>query len=132
MQSELKFWNSSGDFPSITSAMDFVQGLHVNWANGFLEQFQNYSQKFINIPQLGFYWTPFGTYISSYLANSTSAIAASQGIQDSITQNMTLNHITPFYQLQYSISSQSSAFASNTAKAQCILIATPATTELKY
>jgi hypothetical protein len=112
--------------------MNFVEGLHVSWASGFLNQFQNYSQKFINLPQLGFYWTPYGTYISSYLANSTSAAAAAQGIQNSIVQNMTINHITPSYQLSGSPYSQSLVSETSQATAQNMLVAMPAAAEIRY
>jgi arabinogalactan oligomer/maltooligosaccharide transport system substrate-binding protein len=97
---ELQFWNAAGDFPSVTSALDYVMGLNISWAQGFAEQFLNYSQHFINIPQLAYYWTPFGQYVSEFIATNASHISAAQAaadIQNAIVQSMKQNNIAPYF-----------------------------------
>lgn len=97
---EMQFWNDAGDFPSISSALSYVMSLNVSWAKGFAEQFLNYSQHFINIPQLSYYWTPFGQYVSEFIATNASHISAAtaaQDIQNSIVQEMQTNHVPPYY-----------------------------------
>jgi len=96
--SELKFWTDAGDFPAVASDLNYVEGLNVSWAKGYAEQFLNYSQIFINTPQMGYYWTPFGTYVSEYLAGKISATSAAQQIQNSIVQSMKQNGIYPYYE----------------------------------
>lgn len=98
-QSEIQFWNSSGDFPATTGGLQYVMSLNVPWANGFAEQFLKYSQQFINTPQMAYYWTPFNTYYSAYISGSSTAAQAASSIQSSIVQSMQQYHIPPYYEL---------------------------------
>ncbi|MEM3852529.1 MAG: extracellular solute-binding protein [Methanomassiliicoccales archaeon] len=97
---EMQFWRDAGDFPSIASDLATVESLNISWAKGFAEQFLNYSQIFINIPQLSYYWTPFGTYVSEFIATNSSHISAAQAaasIQNAIVQSMKQANISPYF-----------------------------------
>lgn len=94
--SEVKFWNSAGDFPATTGGLQYVLSLNVSWANGFAQQFLSYSQQFINTPQMAYYWTPFNTYYSAYISGSSSAVQAANSIQSSIVQSMQQYHVPPY------------------------------------
>ncbi len=117
--SEIKFWNSAGDFPSVSSALSYVDGLNVGWATGYSNQFVNYSQHFVNSPQMGYYWTPFGTYVSEFTSGKINATAAASAIQNAIVQSMTQNHVPP-YVVVYSAAS---SYAAQSAAAASILVA---------
>lgn len=86
--SEIQFWNSAGDFPATSSGLQYVMSLNVPWANGFAQQFLNYSQPFYNTPQMGYYWTPFGTYYGGFIAGTSTATQAATSIQNAIVQSM--------------------------------------------
>jgi arabinogalactan oligomer/maltooligosaccharide transport system substrate-binding protein len=111
---EIKLWNSAGDFPSVTSALSYVDSLNVGWATGYSNQFVNYSQHFINAPQMGYYWSPFGTYVSEFTSGKISAASAAADIQTAIVQSMTQNHVPPYVIVSSAVSSaaQSSEYAS--------------------
>lgn len=94
--SEVKFWNSAGDFPATTGGLKYVMSLNVSWANGFAEQFLKYSQQFFNTPQMAYYWTPFGTYYSAFISGSSTAAQAASSIQNSIVSSMQQYHIPPY------------------------------------
>ena len=93
---EGELFNSSGDIPSLTSTFAYVKSLNIPFENGFLDQFFNDSQAFPNTPQMTYFWDPYNTEISSYLAGSISASAALGGIQTSMIQQMTQNKIPPY------------------------------------
>ena len=111
---EIKFWNSAGDFPSVSTALNYIDGLNVSWARGYSDQFVNHSQLFINKPQMGYYWTPFGTYVSEFTSGKISAAAAASDIQTAIVQSMTQNHISPYVVVStvYASASQTSSYTS--------------------
>ena len=92
---EGQLFNSSGDIPSLNSTFKYVESLKIPFEEGFLDQFFNYSQPFPNTPQMTYFWDPYNTEISSYVAGSESASAALGNIQNSILQSMTTNHIPP-------------------------------------
>jgi arabinogalactan oligomer / maltooligosaccharide transport system substrate-binding protein len=93
---EGELFNSSGDIPSLTSTFNYVRSLNISFENGFFDQFFNYSQTFPNTPQMSFYWDPYASEISSYVAGSISASAAMAGIQSSMVMQMQSAHIPPY------------------------------------
>ncbi len=93
---EGELFNSSGDIPSITTTFKYVQSLDIPFENGFLDQFFNYSQPFPNTPQMTYFWDPWATEISDYVAGSINAAAAMQGIQSQMISEMQQNHIPPY------------------------------------
>ncbi len=95
-ESQIKFWNSAGDFPATTGGLQYVMSLNVSWANGFAEQFLRYSQQFFNTPQMAYYWTPFGTYYGGFISGSSTAAQAASSIQTSIVSSMQQYHIPPY------------------------------------
>jgi arabinogalactan oligomer/maltooligosaccharide transport system substrate-binding protein len=111
---EIKFWNSAGDFPSVSTALNYIDGLNVSWAKGYSDQFVNYSQIFINKPQMGYYWTPFGTYVSEFTSGKISAATAASDIQNAIIQSMTQNHVPPYVVVSavYTAAAQASSYTS--------------------
>ncbi len=115
---EIKFWNSAGDFPSVTSALSYVDSLNVGWATGYSDQFVNDSQHFVNAPQMGYYWTPFGTYVSEFTSGKINATATAADIQNAIVQSMTQNHVPPYVVVYSTVSS-----AAQTAAASSIFVA---------
>ena len=123
--SEIKFWNSAGDFPSVSSALSYVDGLNVGWATGFSNQFANYSQHFINTPQMAYYWAPFGTYVSEFASGKITAAAAASDIQNAIIQSMTQNHVPPYFVVSSALSS-----AALNAAAASIFVAGGTTVEM--
>jgi arabinogalactan oligomer / maltooligosaccharide transport system substrate-binding protein len=92
---EMELFNSSGDIPSLNSTFQAVKALNIPFVNGFLNQFFNASQPFPNTPQMSYYWDPYATEISDYVAGTITAQAAVAAIQSSILSQMTQNHIPP-------------------------------------
>ena len=93
---EGELFNTSGDIPSITSTFNYVRSLNVPFVNGFLDQFFNYSQAFPNTVSMTYYWDPYATEVSDYVAGSISASAAMAGIQNSMISQMKEAHVPPY------------------------------------
>ena len=93
---EGQLFNSSGDIPSITSTFDYVRSLNIPFENGFFDQFFNYSQPFPNGAAMTYYWDPYATEISAYVANDISASTAMSDIQSAMVSSMQTNHVAPY------------------------------------
>ncbi len=93
---EGELFNTSGDIPSISTTFKYVESLNIPFVNGFLDQFFNYSQPFPNTVSMTYYWDPYATEISDYVAGSISASAAMAGIQASMISQMTQNKVPPY------------------------------------
>ncbi len=92
---EGELFNSSGDIPSLANTFGYVESLKIPFVQGFLDQFFNHSQAFPNLPQISYYWTPFGDEVSDYIAGSITAAQAVSSIQSQIIAEMQQNHIPP-------------------------------------
>ncbi len=93
---ELSLFNKSADIPSLSSVFDKVEALGNPIVNGFLDQFFNYSQPFPNTEPMTYYWTPYTTYVSGYVAGSIDAATAVSDINTTIVQEMQSNSIPPY------------------------------------
>jgi arabinogalactan oligomer / maltooligosaccharide transport system substrate-binding protein len=93
---EGELYNSSGDIPSLAGTFNYVKSLNVPFVNGFLDQFLNWSQPFPNTVQMTYFWTPFPTEASAFIAGSISASQAAAAIQASMITEMQQNHIAPY------------------------------------
>lgn len=97
--SQLLFWNASKDIPSTVGGLNYVESLNISWLNGFINQWEDYGQPSVNLPQMSYYWPAYLTAVSSYVSGGQSAQTTANQIQSSIVSEMQKNNVSPYISL---------------------------------